>query len=117
MSLSVALYLVSGSALFAIGLHGLFARRHLVRRILGLNIVGGGVFMVFLAVAARGGGAPDPIPQAMVITGLVVAVAATALALAVVIRLYRETGRLTLDDSAGDDSAGSRSGSGFGSRP
>lgn len=112
MSMSVAVYLVSGSALFAIGLHGLFARRHLVRRILGLNIAGGGVFMLFAAVAARGDGPPDPIPQAMVITGLVVAVAATALALAAVIRLYRETGRLTLDDSPArggrGDGAGSR---------
>lgn len=98
MSLTVALYFLSGSALFVIGLHGLFARRHLVRRILGLNIAGSGVFMAFCAIAVSGGGVPDPVPQAMVITGLVVAVAATALALAIVIRLYQETGRLTLDD-------------------
>jgi multicomponent Na+:H+ antiporter subunit C len=99
MSLSILLYLPSGAALFAIGLHGLFARRHLVRRVIGLNIAGSGVFMIFCAVAARGDGAPDPIPQALVITGLVVAVSATALALGVVVRLYRETGSLTLDGS------------------
>ena len=38
----------------------------------------------------------DPVPQAMVITGLVVAFAATALALVLTLRLHQTTGAVTL---------------------
>ena len=41
---------------------------------------------------------PDPVPQAMVLTGIVVAVAATALALALVRKLHALSGRLELPD-------------------
>ena len=50
-------------------------------------------------IARRGAGAGmggDPVPQAMVITGLVVAFAATALAVALVLRLFEETGSTSL---------------------
>jgi multicomponent Na+:H+ antiporter subunit C len=40
----------------------------------------------------------DPVPQAMVLTGIVVAVAATALALALVRKLHALTGQLELPD-------------------
>jgi len=36
------------------------------------------------------------VPQALIITGLVVAFAATALAVALLLRLFQETGRTTL---------------------
>jgi multicomponent Na+:H+ antiporter subunit C len=95
-------YALTGLALFALALFGFFIRRHIVRRIIALNILGSGAFLVFLGMAARGGAPADPVPQALVITGIVVAVATTALALAVLVRLHRETGRLTLD-SPGED--------------
>ncbi len=91
------LYAWSGAALVAIGLHGLLLRRHLIRRILGLNVLGGGVFAIFLALAARGDGPVDPLPHALVITGIVVAVAGTALALALCVRFYELTGRIDID--------------------
>ena len=59
-------------------------------RILAFNVLGGGVFLVFGAIARRGaaaGLAGDPVPQALVITGIVVAFCATALAVALVLRL------------------------------
>ncbi len=86
------LYPAGGAALFALGLHGLIRRRHLVLRILALNIMGSGVFMVFLGVAARGDGPPDPVAHALTLTGIVVAVSATAFALALMVRLARLTG-------------------------
>jgi len=50
--------------------------------------MGAGVFHVLVAVAYRGlDAAPDPVPQALVLTGIVVAVSATALALALGQRL------------------------------
>ena len=50
--------------------------------------MGSGAFLVFVGLAQRDG-AVDPVPQAMVLTGIVVAVAATALALALARRLDR----------------------------
>jgi len=38
----------------------------------------------------------DPVPQALLITGVVVAFSATALAVTVLLRLYDETGSTTL---------------------
>lgn len=90
------IYTLCGLALFVVSVCGFLVRRHLVRRILAINVMGGGVFLVFGAMAVRDG-AVDPVPQALVITGIVVAVATTALALALVLRLFRETGRVTLD--------------------
>ena len=61
--------------------------------------MGGGVFLVFGIVARRGAAAglgADPIPHALVITGLVVAFAASALAVALILRLREETGQATL---------------------
>ena len=81
------LYMFSGVAWFGIGLWGVFAQPHWVRKILAANVAGSGLFLVFIAVARRAIGGPDPVPHALVLTGIVVAVSATALALAVARRL------------------------------
>lgn len=60
---------------------------HALRRILAFNLMGSGAFLVLVGLAQRDGGV-DPVPQAMVLTGIVVAVAATALALALARRLH-----------------------------
>lgn len=75
------LYALAGVALFALGLLHFVVRKHRIRRILALNLMGSGVFLVLIALAKRGTDGPDPVPQAMVLTGLVVAVSATAVAL------------------------------------
>jgi len=89
-----------GAALFAMGVAGVLLINALLRRILAFNLMGSGAFLVLVGLAQRDG-APDPVPQAMVLTGIVVAVAATALALALVRRLHRLTGSLEL--SGADD--------------
>jgi multicomponent Na+:H+ antiporter subunit C len=59
-----------------------------LRKLIAINITGAGVFQLLVAVAYRGlDQAPDPVPQALVLTGIVVAVSATALALALWNRL------------------------------
>jgi len=88
-----------GSTLVGLGLYGLITNASPLRKILSFNLLGGGVFMLFGVVARRGsatGLGGDPVPQALVITGLVVAFAATALAAALLLRLFQETGRATL---------------------
>lgn len=96
---SALLYTLVGVALFVVAGYAFLVRGHLVRRIVAINVMGGGVFLVFGGMGAREG-AIDPVPQALVITGIVVAVAMTALALALLLRLYRETGAVTLDPPA-----------------
>lgn len=79
-----------GAALVGIGLFGTLARAEPFRRLLAFNLLGAGVFLVFGAVARRGAAAGlggDPVPQAIVITGIVVAFAATTLAVAILLRL------------------------------
>lgn len=92
-------YALTGTGLFSIGLHALLAYRHLLRKILAINVLGSGVFLVLAAMATRNGNAiPDPVPHAMIITGIVVAVAATALALVLMLKLTAETGHAVLPD-------------------
>jgi multicomponent Na+:H+ antiporter subunit C len=93
------LYGLCSAVLIGVGLFGLIMHPHPLRKILAFNLIGGGVFLLFGAVARRGAAAGlggDPVPQALVITGLVVAFAATALAVALLLRLFQETGRATL---------------------
>jgi multicomponent Na+:H+ antiporter subunit C len=92
-----------GAALVGLGLYGLIATPQPLRKILAFNVMGSGVFLVFGIVARKGAAAglpSDPVPQAMVITGIVVAFAASALAVALVLRLFDETGRVTLSPEA-----------------
>ena len=92
-----------GAALVGLGLYGLIASPEPLRKILAFNVIGSGVFLVFGIVARKGaaaGLASDPVPQAMVITGIVVAFAASAIAVALVLRLFDETGRVTLNPDA-----------------
>ena len=93
------LYALVGVGLFALGLHALVVHVHLLRKILAINVMGSGTFLVFIALAHRtASGSPDAVPQAMVITGIVVAISATALALALMLRLTALTGRAELPD-------------------
>ncbi|MCX8085472.1 MAG: NADH-quinone oxidoreductase subunit K [Rhodocyclaceae bacterium] len=80
------LFALVGVALFALGLAGLVLIGDVLRRILAFNLMGSGAFLVLVGLAQRNG-VPDAVPQAMVLTGIVVAVAATALALALARRL------------------------------
>jgi multicomponent Na+:H+ antiporter subunit C len=97
-------YALAGTVLFSIGLHALLLHRHLLRKILAINVMGSGVFLVLAAMATRNGAAiPDPVPHAMIITGIVVAVAATALALVLVLKLTAETGHAVLPGRKADN--------------
>ncbi len=93
------LYALVGIGLFCIGFYALIAHDHLLRKILAINVMGSGVFLVLVALARRGEEMPpDPVPHAMVITGIVVAVSATALALWLMLKVKAATGRAVLPD-------------------
>ena len=90
-------------ALVGVGLYGLIVNPQPLRKILAFNVVGSGVFLLFGVIARRGAAAGlggDPVPQALLITGIVVAFSATALAITVLLRLFDETGSTTLAPEA-----------------
>ncbi len=76
----VLFYACVGIALWLIGLQGVMLLKSALRRILAINLMSTGVFMVMVALATRDDKG-DPVLHALVVTGLVVAVSATALAL------------------------------------
>lgn len=95
-------YTLTSAALFAIGLHTLVVREHLLRKILALNVMGAAIFLIIVAIGFRNrADAPDPVPHAMVLTGIVVAVSITAFALALVRLLHARTGRTELREEEG----------------
>lgn len=88
MMLETILYAVTGLLLFGLGLRSAVIDESFIRKVIALNVMGTGVFMVFIAIAYRGPQtAADPVPHALVLTGIVVAVSATALLLALARRL------------------------------
>jgi len=90
---AVFAYALLGVGLFSFGLYSLIVHAHLLRKILAINVMGSGVSLVLVALAKRTGEAlPDAVPHAMVITGIVIAVSATALALTLMLKLTAETG-------------------------
>jgi multicomponent Na+:H+ antiporter subunit C len=95
---STACFAFAGAGLFLIGLRALVLRAHLLRKVFGVNLMGSGAFLLLVAPAQAG----DPVPQAMVITGIVVAVSATALALNLLLKVEHAAGRAELERTAGD---------------
>ena len=96
------LYAIAGMLLFSLGAYALVAQAHLLRKILAVNVMASGTFLALVGLAQRGAAqAPDPVPHALVLTGIVVAVSATAFALALLRRLYEASGRATLEEDAG----------------
>ncbi len=91
---------LTGAALIGLGIYGLLVLAHPLRKLVAFNLLGSGVFLMFGILARKGaaaGFAADPVPQAMVITGIVVAFSATALAVALLLRLFETSGKATMN--------------------
>ena len=84
---AVTIYFAAAAAIVAIGTYGVLVARALVRKLIAVNVMGAGVFLIWVAAAARPANAPEPVPHAMVLTGIVVTVAATGLAATLIRRL------------------------------
>ena len=93
------LYSVGGIVLFAMGLFALFACSHLLRKILAVNVMATGIFLILVAAAYKpmGSGEVDPVPHAMVLTGIVVSVSVTALALILACRVQETSNVMILE--------------------
>lgn len=94
---------LGAAAAVGLGLYGLITNPQPLRKIVAFNLLGSGVFLLFGIVGRRGAAAGfgnDPVPQALVITGIVVAFSATALAIALLLRLFDTAGSTTLGSRA-----------------
>lgn len=91
------LYSLTGLILFGMGFYTLIIHSHPLRKILAVNIMATGVFLILVASAyiPLEHGDIDPVPHAMVLTGIVVSVSVTALALILACRV-QESSNLAL---------------------
>lgn len=88
---STTLFGLCGALLIGLGMYGFIVNPQPLRKILAFNLMGSGVFLLFGVFARRGAAQSmlvDPVPHALVITGIVVAFSATVLAVALLLRLY-----------------------------
>jgi multicomponent Na+:H+ antiporter subunit C len=86
---AVTVFGLCAAAAVGLGLYGLITHPQPLRKIVAFNVLGSGVFLMFGVVGRRGAAAGfgnDPVPQALVITGIVVAFSATAVAIALLLR-------------------------------
>jgi multisubunit Na+/H+ antiporter MnhC subunit len=91
--------------LFLVGLYGSVTQRNLIKIAISLSVMEFSTFLFFALLGYIDGGiAPivnpaepdkiyvDPLPQALVLTAIVIGLATTALLMAIIIRLYRKYG-------------------------
>lgn len=85
MSIQV-IYLMAGILLFCLGIAALILRKNPLIQVVAINVMGIGVFMWFIA-NGYSIDIIDNVPHALVLTGIVVAVSATAFALLLLVRI------------------------------
>jgi multicomponent Na+:H+ antiporter subunit C len=110
--MTVTLPVLAG-VLFAVGTY-LLLQRPLSRILLGLALLGHGANLLLLSAGGRAGDPPfvgtagpptassDPLPQALVLTAIVITFAATAFLAALAYRSYRLTGSDAVEDDVED---------------
>ncbi|MDH5470188.1 MAG: cation:proton antiporter subunit C [Gammaproteobacteria bacterium] len=95
--------------LMMVGLYTVISRGNLVKKIIGLNIFQVSVFFLYISLGTvKGGAAPiitegvkvysNPLPHVLILTAIVVGVATTALALALVVRIKESYGTIEEDE-------------------
>ena len=91
-------------ALFLVGLYGVIAKRDLIKIILSLGIMGyaANLFLILfgykhgatfpILTGSDPGPMVDPLPQALVLTSIVIELGTTALLVALIVRLFQKYG-------------------------
>ena len=104
------IYYIGAFGLVLVGLLTILSKHNLIKVIVGLSILDTGINLFLISVGylsdgtapifsmpgAEPGTMVDPVPQALVLTAIVIGVAVLALALGLAVRLYREYGVLDL---------------------
>ncbi|MCD6454465.1 MAG: NADH-quinone oxidoreductase subunit K [Candidatus Aminicenantes bacterium] len=101
--------------LILIGLYAVLVKRNIMKIVIGLSLMDTGVNLLIVSLGfIRGRTAPiinvkdllfntsskvvDPLPQALVLTAIVIGVAVTAVALSIVMLMYSKKGTLEIDE-------------------
>ena len=105
--------LILGMILMIIGFWGLVTRKNMIRMVISIAISETGLQLSMVAIGyLKGRTAPildsavanaiqqvvDPVPQALVLTAIVIGVAVNALMLAFIIRIYQRKQTLNISD-------------------
>lgn len=102
------MHFLTAMVLFLIGFHTMLTHSNLIKKVMGMNIMETGIFLFFISVGyVRGGSSPiavpvaegyiNPLPSALILTGIVVSVSLTAFALALIVKLYNYYGTVDAD--------------------
>lgn len=97
-----------------IGLYTMISRTNLVKKVAGLSIFQVSVFILFISFGVVDGGTvpilteahtrySNPLPQVLILTAIVVGVATTAVALALVVRIHEAFGSVEEDEVQAKD--------------
>lgn len=103
---------IGSSFLFVIGLYTVLTHPNLIKKIIGINIMETSVFLFFVSIGfIQSGHAPilhmqgndaiqyvNPLPSALILTGIVVAVSITVYGLSMIIKIYNAYGTIELDE-------------------
>lgn len=100
--------------LMMVGFYIVIAHGNLIKKVIGLNIFQTSVFILYISMGkVDGGAAPilddavtvysNPLPHVLILTAIVVGVATTALALALIIRIKEAYGTVEEDEIHGQD--------------
>lgn len=103
-------YLVS-VLIFSLGCLIILTQQNLIKKVIGINVMETSIFLFFIAGGNIRGGVPplfdpekaeavyvNPLPQALVLTGIVVGFAITVFALAMIVSLYRFYGTVHVNE-------------------
>ena len=105
------MYYVASGGLILIGLYVVLVKTNLIKIVIGLHFINTGVNILLICIGyIRGKTAPifskpgissvnlvDPVPQALVLTAIVIGVAVLALALSIVIKVYEHNKTLNVN--------------------
>ena len=107
----ISAYYFGAIALILIGLYAVLVKKNVLKMLIGLSIMETGVNLLLISVGyISGRSAPilsegigpyqavDPLPQALVLTAIVIGVATTAMALSVAIILHERYGTLNVEE-------------------
>lgn len=108
-ALAANMHYFTAILLFLIGFHTMLTHSNLVKKIIGMNIMETAVFLFFISIGyVQEGNAPlldesistyvNPLPSALILTGIVVGVSLTAFALAMIVKLYKYYGTIDADE-------------------
>ncbi len=104
---------IGASALFVIGLYTVLTHNNLLKRVIGINIMETSIFLFFVSIGyVSNGKSPiidlseeisiyvNPLPSALILTGIVVAVSITAYSLSLIMKIYQSYGTMDMDEIA-----------------